>query len=230
MRRHLPARRRAKAATLAVIAGQRLDALLVSHHPATPALIRRGYRASPSNCRFSRSTGLPALAIPAGFTPRGLPIGIELLGPTFTEPRLLALGCGWEQAAQPRQAPFSTPALIDGKPPAPKVFTTRITAPKGRASIRFRYDPLTAALTADVRISGLGRDVPVAVALHRQHEGGPGPVLTPLLIAGQTRGTTTLTLTGRDRADLAAGRLYAALYTRATPLGAGQAALVLPKK
>jgi hypothetical protein len=55
-------------------------------------------------------------------------------------------------------------------------------------------------------------------------------VLSPLLLAGQVRGTTVLTLTGRDRADLAAGRLYAALYTRAAPLGAGQAKLVLPVK
>ncbi|MEI6258028.1 MAG: ABC transporter permease [Planctomycetota bacterium] len=34
----------------------------------------------------------------------------------------------------------------------------------------------------------------------------------------------------RDRADLAAGRLYAVLYTHAAPLGAGRATLVLPKR
>ena len=220
----------ARAATVSVIAGQRLDALLYPTTLQRPPFTGGDIGLGTSNCRFSAVTGLPALAVPAGFTPRGLPVGIELLGADFTEPRLLALAWGWEQAARPRQAPFSTPALINGKPPAPQAFTTRISSSQGRTTIRFRYDPLTAALTADVRLAGLGKDVPVAVTLHRQHDGGPGPVLSPLLLAGQMRGTMTLTLTGHDRADLAAGRLYAALYTRGAPLGAGQATLVLPGK
>ncbi len=224
----LAKRETARALTRALIAANRLDALLYPTTLKRPPLHTAETGAGSDNCRFSAVTGLPALAVPAGFTPRGLPVGIELLGADFTEPRLLALAWGWEQAARPRQAPFSTPPLINGKAPAPRAFTTLIASPQGRATIRFRYDPLTAALTADVRLGGLGKDVPVAVALHRQHEGGPGPVLSPLLLAGQMRSTTTLTLTGRDRADLAAGRLYAALYTRGAPLGAGQATLVLP--
>ena len=63
----------------------------------------------------AKATGLPALAIPAGFTPRGLPVGLELLGAAFAEPRLLALGHGWEQLAKPRQPPFSTPPLVAGE-------------------------------------------------------------------------------------------------------------------
>ena len=226
----LATREVARQATLAVIAANRLDALLYPTTLQRPPFVGGDIGVGNDNCRFSAVTGLPALAVPAGFTPRGLPVGIELLGADFTEPRLLALAWGWEQAAQPRQPPFSTPALVNGKPPAPVPFITRITSPHGRATIRFRYDPLTAMLAADVRLSGLGKDVPVAVALHRQHAGGPGPVLTPLLLAGRTRGTMTVTLTGRDRADLAAGRLYAALYTRAAPLGAGEAVLVLPAR
>jgi aspartyl-tRNA(Asn)/glutamyl-tRNA(Gln) amidotransferase subunit A len=33
--------------------------------------------------------GLPALSLPAGFTQNGLPIGMQLIGPTFSEARLL---------------------------------------------------------------------------------------------------------------------------------------------
>lgn len=36
--------------------------------------------------------GIPSLALPAGFSRDGLPIGMQLVGPKFTEPLLLALG------------------------------------------------------------------------------------------------------------------------------------------
>lgn len=36
--------------------------------------------------------GLPALALPCGFDRKGLPIGMQLLGPVFSEDRLLGLG------------------------------------------------------------------------------------------------------------------------------------------
>ncbi len=221
----------ALAATRAVLAGERLDALLYPSSLLRPPLIGGDVVANPNNCQFSATTGLPALAMPAGFTPRGLPVGIELLGTDFSEPRLLALGYGWEQTAKPRQPPFSTPALVAGKAPAPVAFTARIDAAGGGgADIGFRYDVLTARLAATARIAGLGRDRPVALALHRRHGDAPGPVIAPLVVAGAARGSAELVLDGRDRADLLAGRLYAVLYTRAAPLGAGEAALVVPKR
>ncbi len=227
----LAARAKAKAATEALLADQKLDALLYPTVLLRPPLIGGDNIANPNNCRLSPSTGLPALAIPAGFSPRGLPFGIELLGPAFSEPRLLALAYGWEMAAQPRQAPFSTPPLVNGEAPQALVFTTRIAADAGGgATINWRYDPVTAHLVAAVTVAGLGKDTPVAVTLHRRFKDGPGPVLAPLLVAGQSQGQAELVLDGRDRADLAAGRLYAALYTRAVPLGAGQGTLVLPTR
>jgi aspartyl-tRNA(Asn)/glutamyl-tRNA(Gln) amidotransferase subunit A len=36
--------------------------------------------------------GLPALALPSGFTPKGLPVGFQLMGPRFSENTLFALG------------------------------------------------------------------------------------------------------------------------------------------
>jgi Asp-tRNA(Asn)/Glu-tRNA(Gln) amidotransferase A subunit family amidase len=227
----LAARARAKAATEALLAEQTLDALLYPTVLLRPPLIGGDNVANPNNCRLSPSTGLPALAIPAGFSPRGLPFGIELLGPAFSEPRLLALAYGWEAAARPRQAPFSTPPLVNGKAPEPLAFTTRIAVDAGGgATINWRYDPVTAKLAAAVTVAGLGKDAPVAVTLHRRFKDGSGPVLAPLLFAGQSQGQAELVLDERDRSDLAAGRLYAALYTRAAPLGAGQAVLTLPAR
>jgi amidase len=42
-------------------------------------------------------TGLPAFIVPAGFTPAGLPIGLEILGRPWTEPKLLRLAAGFEE-------------------------------------------------------------------------------------------------------------------------------------
>ena len=126
-----------RAATDALFARERLDALLYPSALGRPPVI--GAENIASNCRLSAVTGLPALAIPAGFTVRGIPVGIELLGPAFSEPRLLALGYGWEQAAKPRQAPFSTPPLVAGKPPAPQAGRLHFGS---HASLSWRYDPV----------------------------------------------------------------------------------------
>ncbi|MBC7504737.1 MAG: amidase [Sandarakinorhabdus sp.] len=201
---------------------ERLDALLYPSALGRPPVI--GAENIASNCRLSAVTGLPALAIPTGFTARGLPIGIELLGPAFSEPRLLALGYSWEQAARPREAPFSTPPLVAGRPPAAQSGRLRIAgSARGIAALSWRYEPLNARLVASVVANGTGQDTPIAVAIHRTHEGGPGPVLAQLLEPGQARGQAELLLDARARADLAAGRLYATLYTRRAPLGAGEA-------
>ncbi|MEU7801824.1 amidase [Micromonospora arborensis] len=64
-----------------------------------------------STCPLSANTGFPALTIPAGFTPDGMPIGVELLSLPFTEPTLLAMAYDYEQATQHRKPPASTPPL-----------------------------------------------------------------------------------------------------------------------
>lgn len=70
-----------------------------------------------------------------------------------------------------------------------------------------------------------GRLTVIAVALHRSHEGGAGPVLAPMMIRGQKHASADLVLDGLARADLAAGRLYVVLYTPAAHLGAGRETL-----
>jgi aspartyl-tRNA(Asn)/glutamyl-tRNA(Gln) amidotransferase subunit A len=44
--------------------------------------------------------GVPGLSIPAGFDQQGLPIGIQLLGPDFSEAMLLRIGRAYEIATQ----------------------------------------------------------------------------------------------------------------------------------
>ena len=51
-------------------------------------------------------TAHPAMSIPAGFTPQGLPIGLQLVGRHRGELALLRLAAGIEQAtAVGRRAP-----------------------------------------------------------------------------------------------------------------------------
>lgn len=81
---------------LAVMADNALDAL------AYPASRRKaaalGEPQPGSNCRLSANTGLPAIVIPAGVTADGLPVGLELLGPAWSESRLLNLAYSYQQA------------------------------------------------------------------------------------------------------------------------------------
>jgi amidase len=213
-----------RAATDALFAKARLDVLLYPTALGRPPVI--GAQDVAGNCRLSVDTGLPALAMPAGFTPRGLPVGLEMLGPAFSEPRLLALANSWEQLAKPRQPPFSTPALVAGKAPGMQQSAVNLSGSgSSRARIRFTYDPTTAQLHADVTASGTGKDAPIAVALHRSHEGGPGPILAPMMLRGQTRASADLVLDALARADLRAGRLAVVLYTAAAPLGTGRTML-----
>jgi len=61
--------------------------------------------------------GFPAITVPAGFSsptesaPIGVPVGIEFLGQPFSEPQLLRIAYGFEQATHARKPPPSTPPL-----------------------------------------------------------------------------------------------------------------------
>ena len=72
-------------------------------------------------CPAFNVSGQPAISIPAGFTPDGLPIGIQLVGRPAAETTILALAAQIEQAqpwSQHRPADFSQrPALLPNLAP-----------------------------------------------------------------------------------------------------------------
>ncbi len=53
-----------------------------------------------SNCTPFNIFGLPAISIPCGFSKTGLPIGLMIAGPRFSEGRVLALANAYEKATQ----------------------------------------------------------------------------------------------------------------------------------
>lgn len=93
----------------ALLDSLRLDAIAYPTTRRKPTII--GQPQPPSNCQLSAVTGLPAITMPAGFTPDSLPIGVELLGRTLSDARLTAIAFSYEQAVHPRRAPRTTPPL-----------------------------------------------------------------------------------------------------------------------
>ncbi|WP_238403845.1 amidase family protein [Paenibacillus paridis] len=99
-----------------------LDALL---YPSTanPPTSLSTTNAGSAN-RLSPFSGFPAISVPAGFVDNGaqpkLPQNIELLGRPFDEQTLIKLAYSFEQHTHHREAPSTTPALVEGPqtPPA----------------------------------------------------------------------------------------------------------------
>jgi Asp-tRNA(Asn)/Glu-tRNA(Gln) amidotransferase A subunit family amidase len=87
----------------------RVDALV---YPTTRRVAPRlGGNQVGSNAGLSAQTGFPAITVPAGFTPDGFPVGVELLARPFGEPTLIALAYSYEQATHHRRPPTTTPRL-----------------------------------------------------------------------------------------------------------------------
>jgi amidase len=52
------------------------------------------------SCTLISATGSPALSVPGGFTPDGLPVGLQIIGPARADRRLLEVGHAFEQATR----------------------------------------------------------------------------------------------------------------------------------
>jgi amidase len=226
-RQALVKRRATRAAVLAQLEEQRIDALAYPTLRRRPTLI--GEAQIGTTCQLSATTGLPAITMPAGFTVDGLPIGVELLGGAFTEGRLLNFAYALEQATSPRRPPFSTPALVNGAAPRPTTIAVAVGGAPASARVTLTYDRTTGVLRYDARTTGLtAADGVLALTLQRSDGDKPGPVVAHLLAPTQPFGAGMLTLRGRDREDFVAGTLHLHLYTRQAPLGAGRTRVALP--
>ena len=59
----------------------------------------------PTNTLIGAQTWMPSISVPAGFTPAGLPVGIEILGLPYGEAPLLSWAYAYEQHSKHRRAP-----------------------------------------------------------------------------------------------------------------------------
>jgi amidase len=75
------------------------------------------YPTTDLRCAAASLAGLPALVVPAGFTSRGGPVGLELLGRAFDEATLIRIAAGYEAATHHRMLPASTPPLDSAQGP-----------------------------------------------------------------------------------------------------------------
>ena len=91
-------------------------ALVYPHQKRLPVMIGDMNQAE-RNGILASLTGFSAITVPAGFSaatasaPLGVPVGIEFLGQPFSEPQLLKIAYGFEQAMHARKPPQSTPPL-----------------------------------------------------------------------------------------------------------------------
>jgi len=90
-------------------ATSRVDAVLTPVAPvAAPTIAESDVGNSPGAeaviqrlTRFTRPInylGLPSLAVPAGFTGKGLPVGMQLIGRSFDEATVLRIGAAFQRA------------------------------------------------------------------------------------------------------------------------------------
>ncbi len=213
-RQALIRRRALRAALEATLDDQRIDALAYPTLRRKPALI--GEAQAGTTCQLSSHSGLPSIAIPAGFTTDGLPIALELLGGAWEEAKLLKYAFAWEQATKPRRPPFSTPPLVKGVAPAPTAADLAI----GSATVKFTYDTTSGALRFDAATAKLTpTDRVIGLVIHRSDGDKPGPIVAQLLAPSQINGAGTLTMRGRNREDLVGGKLFVQFYTKQSPLG-----------
>jgi amidase len=104
-----------------LFANHQLHALLYPTSPTPVALIdapprETGGGATTANpLNIANITGFPDLVVPAGMSPRGLPVTFSLMGRAFTEGRLLSFAYDYEQATKAIRLPVHTPALASDK-------------------------------------------------------------------------------------------------------------------
>lgn len=192
---------------LATMDELKLDVLAYPPLLRKPTIVGEGQPGS--TCQLSASSGLPAISMPAGFTDDGVPIGIELLGRAWTEAKLLAIAFAYEHAAHHRRAPSTTPALVNGRAPAPKTFVVAT----GPVKTTMTFDVTTRHLKYDV-MTMAGADSAIAAAVHRTGEGGNGPVVFRLLDGMGRPAPGDVTLGSVDATALEAGKLYIEIKTK----------------
>jgi len=224
----------------------RLDAIV---YPTTRRIAPQvGGNQIGSNAGLSAQTGFPAITVPAGFTPGGFPVGVEMLGRPFAEPTLLGLAFAYEQATHRRRPPAGTPPLGATKTPRTPVALSSDTGPGSLridvtatgaqalppASVpfgvvgRFSFNSQTRRLGYDLAPSGLSRDQIAGFYLHRRASRPNGGIAYILAKSPTSKVSGHVTLLEAEAADLRAGKFYVSAISRKNPRLSARANLVLP--
>jgi amidase len=88
-----------------VLAKHRLDALVApTGNPPWPTDLVNGDHFTGSSSTPAAVAGYPSISLPAGFA-FGLPVGISFFGRAWSEPTLIKLAYGYEQASRLREPP-----------------------------------------------------------------------------------------------------------------------------
>jgi Asp-tRNA(Asn)/Glu-tRNA(Gln) amidotransferase A subunit family amidase len=187
-----------------------------------------------SNAALSANSGLPAITVPAGFTPGGFPVGIELIGRHFGEATLLALAYDYERTTHHRRPPAMTPVQAEAVSGGVTINVTATGAhsiPSSKVpyqlAARFSFDEPTRRLGYEIRLTGTREDV-AGVYLHRRAMRQNGGVAYVLAKATAPQISGTVNLTEAEASDLKAGKFYVAALSRVSPRLSARADLVFP--
>lgn len=124
-----PAYQAARATSLRIAGRDGIDAMLAADHldalvsptmpPAWKIDAANGDQISGAGAGgLAAVAGYPHLTVPMG-TVMGLPVGLSLIGPAWSEARLLGYGYAYEQAAKAEVAPGFLPSIEEAPPIAP---------------------------------------------------------------------------------------------------------------
>jgi Asp-tRNA(Asn)/Glu-tRNA(Gln) amidotransferase A subunit family amidase len=178
-----------------------------------------------SNAALSANSGLPALTVPAGFTPGGFPVGIELIGRRFAEATLLALAFDFEQSTHHRRPPslssstVEPPRVSDGVRLFVKATGARSVPPSNvafEATGAFTFEESTRRLGYEIRVTG-SRDDAAGVYVHRRATRQNGGVAYVLARSAAPQISGTITLTDAEVADLKAGKFDLSVLSKKSP-------------
>ncbi len=212
-------------AILKVMDDQQLDALVYPSLKRRPA--RTGEPQGGSNCQLSPATGFPAISMQGGFTPDGLPIGVELFGRPFDDGKLVSLAYAYEQATHHRRAPALTPAL--GNATSIPLMTWKssvsVAGSAERVSGEFSFNPTTGELKYNVTASGFPANDILSATLHRATKDDTGPVISLLSNHAFESVSGTENLSSVDSEKLLSGGLYLRVATRSKSPGSVRLAL-----
>jgi Asp-tRNA(Asn)/Glu-tRNA(Gln) amidotransferase A subunit family amidase len=115
--RKLAAREAFQRAVVGIIAKHRLNSICF---PACQVLTPtheelRNHRWTvlgyPTNTVIAAQSWMPSICLPAGFSPAGVPVGIEMIAPPYHEPDLFRFGYAFEQITRWRRPPASAPPI-----------------------------------------------------------------------------------------------------------------------